>query len=338
MTRAPWRNIFPSVSVLLFFSAKTSLRNFMLRVEYRIPIDHNERLRLNNTGDMVLYLKNSLLLSLNTTRVSRGSALTCNCNCCLWPDRRRSRGSCPSARCLYWAWMFAFQKAKDAIRCDFRWHSLDTHTLYFIHKAAVSRSWMKCDALPFSWDVLIHFMTMFNDWIKRSDCERWMYMSLSCSAYVKETFLATNYKMIPPSCQKHSRTRHAACNCTSVHCDNDGPMQPMSSHKSENPREVPLHCLRCTADYVFPTRPAYRFLTEVSHLTVTLHSCWGTHHLDSCTRTLLCEQRSASPRATDERRRRPWPRAPATSQAVWAWSRHLALPSMTQPIHHLLTN
>ena len=59
-------------------------------------------------------------------------------------------------------------------------------------------------------------------------------------------------------------------------------------------------CLRCTADYAFPTRPAYRFLTEFPHLAVTLYSCWGTHHPDSCTRTLLCEQRSASPRATDE--------------------------------------
>ena len=139
-----------------------------------------------------------------------------------------------------------------------------------------------------------------HDWTKRSDCERWMYMSLSCSAYVKDSYLVTNYKMIPPSCQKHSRTRHAACNCTSVHCDNGGPMEPMSSHKSENPREVPLHCVRCTADYVFPTRTTFRFLTEFSHLAVTLYSCWGTHHLDSCTRTVLCEQRSASPRATDE--------------------------------------
>ena len=73
-----------------------------------------------------------------------------------------------------------------------------------------------------------------HDWTKSSDCERWMYMSLSCNACVKEIFLTTNYKMVPPSCQKHSRTRHAACNCTPAYYDNGGPMEPMSSHKPES--------------------------------------------------------------------------------------------------------
>ena len=69
----------------------------------------------------------------------------------------------------------------------------------------------------------------------------------------QRTFIKTSYRLVTPSCQKNSHTRHAACHCTLCHCDNGVPKELMSSHRPESYSNFP--CARGILEAVARSPP-----------------------------------------------------------------------------------
>ena len=121
----------------------------MLRVEHRIPICHATKDSVFTTRVTWSSIFRSFFFCHLTKRASQEEVrwrviaiAACDLVVVEVEGVVRVQEVCVVRECI------PFKKAKDATRCEYRWHSLDTHSLdthtpCLKHKAAVSRSWMK---------------------------------------------------------------------------------------------------------------------------------------------------------------------------------------------------